>query len=177
MSRVRRLWRFAVRNIDFVIGALTAGACYEATLADPHLLTQATALLASEITIGLAVLATVLAAMAVLVVFMSDAYLVVLRGIKNGIASVVWPYKAVASLGCATALMGIAATLSWDLLPTELQSLLLALTTALTVAALIGTGQLVSVTAIHGVQRAKLLEEMENWRTEAARITRSRTGT
>lgn len=161
-----------LRSVGRLLGSFSDYAAFVLTFAgvmclthfQPKALGQGPGILGSEVTVGLAVLGVVLASMAVLVTFMSDEYLLLLWTTKAGLRGVIRPFKVVALAGCAATIAALASAFAWTVLTELGRSLVFALCSALTVWALVGTVQLVYITAGHGERRAVLLERVRDWR-------------
>lgn len=118
---------------------------------DPHLL---------DVTVGLsvAVLAVVLAALSILVAFLSEDYAQLLAATRQGVAGAIRPYVETAVVSCATAVVSVFGLLVWPIAPPWGRSALLASALGLAVWTTVGTVELVAITAKHGRLRARLPE-------------------
>lgn len=176
-------------SYDFLLGCLLALLVATATVISQQLRDQAVAalLVASAVAVGL--LGIVLAALAILVTFMGEEYLIVLDHVPGGFRGAMLPYKVVGAVSTTTALAGLIVALLWSSLPRAGQSIGLGLVALGVVWAAVGTFQLLLVTADHGEQRATLLghirqrrmrdrqgESASTERAESASRTSARTG-
>lgn len=124
---------------------------------------QATTIFLAEAALGIALLAVALTALAILVGLMGEEYLLILNRVPGGVQGALLPYRVVAFVSGLTPLLALTSLLLWGLevnLPLPgwfRQAFALAVTTGLSVWAIIGTIQLVGVTADHGEDRASLL--------------------
>lgn len=114
--------------------------------------------------LGIAILAVVLAALSILVAFMGDEYLVILDSTPGGVKGATLPYRFVAVVSCGLTLLSFAGAISWSLLPDWVGSVALSAACGLSVCAVVGTGQLVFITAFHGERRADVLRAMRKAR-------------
>lgn len=130
---------------------------------------EAVTVLIAESALGAGLLAVVLAALAILVVFFDDYYRQILTAVPGGVAGAMLPYQTVAVVGAATAAIGLVTAVAWPTIPAFAQALLLGLTTWLLVWAAVGTVHLVNLTVFHGLQRARLLEAIHEARSRTKR--------
>jgi hypothetical protein len=157
-GRDLRSWDLYVGFVGFATtAALAAGS--------DHVRKDAVTILIAESALGVALLAVVLAALAVLVTFFDDYYRQILSQAPRGVPGAMVPYQVVAFVGACGASVGFLTALAWPILPDVLQALLLGLTTGFVIWAAAGTVQLVNITVFHGVQRARLLEAVDEVRS------------
>lgn len=151
-------------SYDFLVGCLAALLVATATVVSQQLRDQAVAalLVASALTVGL--LGIVLAALAILVTFLGEEYLIVLDQVPGGFRGAMLPYKVVGAISTTTALAALLIALFWSALPIAGESVGLGLVALGAVWATIGTFQLLLVTADHGEQRAALLTHLRQRR-------------
>lgn len=163
------LLRSVTWSIDFITGLCITG--FTAGIANwrPDIKVSGTAILLGQGALGIAILGVVLTALSIVVAFMGDEYLAVLDRVSLGISGALFPYKVISVVCCALTIGGFVAALAWPLLPGSVQTGALASTSGLAAWAVVGIGQLVFLTAFHGVQRARLLQGIRDARTELAR--------
>jgi len=152
---------------DFWAGALTGLLAAIAVSESTELRSKAVEALLVEGGLGVAILAVVLGALAILVSFLGEEYLVVLERTPGGAAGAFLPYKIVAVVAGFSTLACFISAFTWSLCPGWLQAAGLGLATFASVWALVGTVQLVFITADHGMDRFDLMREM---RQAAVRI-------
>lgn len=160
---IRENGRDVFVSLDAILGLAAAVGTWFAARYSGSLRLQGQGVLLVEAGLGLAVLAVVLTALSILVAFLGEEYVLVLRKVGGGVAGAVRPYKVVSVISGTTAVVSLLGALAWDLWPT-LQPLFLAAGTALTVWSVVGTIQLVHLTAIHGGYRARIPEIREAFR-------------
>ena len=145
-----RPWDFRLALITFVLVFVLAEK--NARLrASPHLLDVSTGL-------GIAVLAVVLAALSILVAFLSEDYAKILAAVKPGVSGAIRPYAQTALVSGLTTLVSVTGLFFWPIAPPWGRALILAAALGLTVWAVVGTVELVGITAKHGRLRARLPE-------------------
>jgi len=123
-----------------------------------HTLENAIAVLTTEVLIGVALLATVLAALAILSTFFDRTYRAALRELSGSFLRAVLPFRVVAFSSAIAAAAGIAAITLWGVLGHGLRSAAFGLVAGATVSAIVGTWNLVRDTTFHGVKRDELLD-------------------
>jgi hypothetical protein len=123
-----------------------------------HTLDDAIAVLTTEVLLGVALLATVLAALAILSTFFDRTYRAALRELSGSFLRAVLPFRVVAFSGAIAAAAGLVAITLWGVLSHELKSAAFGLVTGATVSAIVGTWHLVRDTTFHGVKRDELLD-------------------
>lgn len=149
-------------SADFFAG-LVAGIVSIATIVlSDELEKAAIEALLIEAGLGVAILAVALTALAILVSFLGDEYLVVLERGDRGVSGAFFPYKAVAVISGIASLAAFASAFLWALSPLPIKAGLFATATLMTVWALVGTVQLVFITSNHGTDRAELMREMRD---------------
>ena len=126
---------------------------------------EAVPILITAAALGAGFLAVVLAALAILVTFFDEGYRKILANTPRGIAGAMMPYKTVAVIGGATGGVALIGATAWPALTPASQAGVIGVTLGLLVWAGAGTLQLVDTTIFHGVQRAKLLEALAEYRS------------
>jgi|ERR1039458_2948375 hypothetical protein len=164
-GRPRRLARGALRHADHEAFVVALVATLLLVHYKPGALDQATAALGSEVGVGLAVLGVVLASMAILVGLMGDEYLALMHATKRGVRGALRPYILVAIVAGLTIVASLAGLVGWSAYPEEGKAIALAVATALTIDATVGTVQLVYITAGHGDVRSQVIGRMRSWRS------------
>jgi hypothetical protein len=162
---VRRLVRGALRYADHEAFVAALVATLLLVHYWPRALDQATAALGSEVAVGLAILGVVLASMAILVGLMGDEYLTLMHATHSGVRGALRPYLLVAIVAGLTIVAALGGLVGWSAYPEEGQAIALAIATALTIDATVGTVQLVYITAGHGDLRARVIGRMRSWRS------------
>jgi hypothetical protein len=153
----RENWR-VVFGLGFVLGVAAGVGAGLAAAYSAHTLDQAIGVLTTEALLGVGLLATVLAALAILATFFDQHYRVALRELSGGFLSAVLPFRVVAVAGALAAAVGIASIALWSVMGDTLRSIAYGLVTGATVYAVIGTWDLVRDTTFHGLKRNELLE-------------------
>src|SRR5438105_4218433 len=123
-----------------------------------HVLDTALGTLTTETLLGVGLLATVLAALAILATFFDHTYRAALRELSGGFLRAVLPFRIVAFSGAVSAAFGVAAMTFWSVLSHGVKAGVFGLVTGATVCAIFGTWELVRETTFHGVKRDELLE-------------------
>jgi hypothetical protein len=150
-------WRYIVISVDCAAGILVGAATYIASskrpgLRQPHLLDVSTG-------ISVAVLAVVIASMAILAaMFLNDDYRLVVKEALGDARRAFEPYQVVAIISGADAFVSVAGLFVWPIAPGWAQSMLLALSLGLTTWAVMGTVQLVGITATQSHQSTRVPE-------------------
>lgn len=166
--RLARDWLVANRatvfhSDDFRLAVLTFPVSFFVSYTSAGVRANGTAILLASAGMALAVVAVVLTAISILVSLANDVYARILERVPGGIPGAFDPYKVVAYVGGLATLVDLFSALAWNApspLPLSarvLQSFTLALNASLIVWAVVGTVQLVSLTAFHGVQRTHFL--------------------
>lgn len=153
----RENWR-VVFGLGFVLGVAAGVGAGLAAAYSEHTLDEAIGVLTTEALLGVGLLATVLAALAILATFFDQHYRVALRELSGGFLSAVLPFRVVAVAGALAAAVGIASISLWSVMGDTLRSVAYGLVTGATVYAVIGTWDLVRDTTFHGLKRNELLE-------------------
>lgn len=123
-----------------------------------HMLDNAIAVLSTEVLLGVALLATVLAALAILATFFDEHYREALRELRGDFLTAVLPFRVVAFSGTIAASAGLVSITLWGVLSHTLKSIGFGLVAGATVYAVIGTWELVRDQTFHGLKRDQLLE-------------------
>lgn len=142
---------------EFPIGLL-AGICAYLASGRPIVRTKAVAVLLAEGGLAVALLAVVLAALSILVAFLSEDYILLLKRTSEGIQGAIRPYKIVGALGGLAAIAAFGAALVWDVSRAGVQRWLLASVSGLFAWTIAGTVDLIFRTAWHGELRSRLSE-------------------
>jgi Na+/proline symporter len=119
-------------------------------------------ILISELAVAVAILAMVLMALSILLAFIGDDYLYLLRK-SIGVSGAIYPYKLVAVVSGSQLLVSLAGLLVWNSVAHTGQSVLLACASGLLVWCVVGTIQLIFMTAWHAQQRSRLPEVREEF--------------
>jgi hypothetical protein len=123
-----------------------------------HTLDNAIAVLTTEVLLGVALLATVLAALAILATLFDEHYREALRELRGDFLSAVLPFRVVAFSGAVAASAGLVSITLWGVFSHTLKSIGFGLVAGATVCAVIGTWELVRDQTFHGLKRDQLLE-------------------
>jgi hypothetical protein len=151
--------RRVVFGAAFFVGIAIGIAAGFAAADSKHVLDDAIAVLTTETLLGVGLLATVLAALAILATFFDEHYRAALRELSGGFLTAVLPFRAVAFWGAISATFGTASIVFWGLLGHDVRSVAYGLVTGATVCAVLGTWELVRDTTFHGLKRDELLGE------------------
>jgi hypothetical protein len=151
-----RRWKFIVGSGDFlsglaVFGASLGAALSSAKLREPHIF---------DVTVGIsvAILAVVLAAFAILAAFLTDEYTIVIEKTLGDTRRAFEPYAVVAIVAGAATFGSVAGIFLWPVLGATLKALLIAVALGLTCWSVVGSVQLVGITAHHGRMRLRVPE-------------------
>jgi uncharacterized membrane protein len=147
-------WRFIVVSWDLAIGVGVALAVFFASssrpkLRQPHLLDVGAG-------ISVAVLAVVIASLAIVATFMDEEYRLFIKTVLGSARRAYEPYEVVAAVAGAAALVSVAGLFVWPIARGWVQSLLMALSLGPTAWAVVGTVQLVRITAMQGYHRSRV---------------------
>jgi hypothetical protein len=110
-----------------------------------------------EIAIATAILSVALIALSILVAFLGEDYVKLLRE-SVGMSKAILPYQTVATVSAVAILTSLLSVLSWPIAPYWAQDLASSVAAGLTTWAIIGTVQIVNITARHGRRRARMPE-------------------
>jgi hypothetical protein len=103
----RENWR-AVFGLSFVLGLAAGVGIGLAAAYSAHTLDDAVGVITTETLLGVGLLATVLAALAILATFFDQHYRVALRELSGGFLTAILPFRIVAFAGAVSAALGIA---------------------------------------------------------------------
>lgn len=160
------------RSWDFAAGVGAGG--FAALLAiNPQVRGSAPTLLLAELAVGLGVVATVLAALAILTTFFDGHYRRVMEA-AGGVHRAMLPYLVVAAIGGICAVVTLLVAIGWPAFGPWARAPLLGLATGLCVWTIAGAVQLVQITMFHGTQRAALMRGVEDVTELKARRLRER---
>ncbi len=125
-------------------------------------------------TIGIAILAVVIAAISILTAFLTEDYGIVLRKFYgDDLDRVFYPYKLIAFVSCLTVAVSILGLFLWPISGTALKAILLGFSLGLATWAIIGAFDLVRTTAGHGRLKLRLPEIQEAFDKEREKGTTS----
>lgn len=144
---------------DVVIGGLVAYGLFIWSYANPRIV-PSPPILTTEAVIGGAVLAVTLTALAILVAFLGEEYIALLEKSVT-VKKAILPYQMVAAVAGAQVLFSITGVVLSRALRDWGRDVIGSLATGLTICAIIGTVQIVNITARHGIRRARLPEIRE----------------
>ena len=163
LKKEERLWQWFKRygtktfiSTDCIVGLLVAAGLFVGGLFN-HAITPGTGVLIGEIAIGTAILSVALIALSVLVAFLGPEYVKLLTE-SVGMDEVIMPYQTVAVVSAIDILVAILSILVWPIAPYWAKTLTASVAAGLTTWAVIGTVQLVNITARHGRRRARMPE-------------------
>jgi len=159
-SRLREWWGLDGKEIilsaDVVggvivgVGLFISGYFYPAIVPGKGVLT-------TEAVVGGAILAVVLTALAILVAFLGDEYVALLQQSVT-VRKAILPYQVVAVIAAAEVLSALVGLIVWGSARDWGQNAVASVATGLAVCAVIGTVQIVNITAKHGMRRARIPE-------------------
>lgn len=149
-------WQYIVLSVDLWFGVGTFAAVLvlawtQPKLRNPHLLDISTG-------VSVAILAVVIAAFAILAAFLSDDYNVVLTKALGGPGRAFEPYAVVAIVAGAATFVSVAGLFLWPIAHGWVRALLMAASLGLSAWSVVGTVQLVGITATHGRHRLRIPE-------------------
>ncbi len=140
-------WRYVI-SWDLLFGACVGVAVFVSSssrpgLRQPHLLDVAAG-------VSVAVLAVVITCLAIVATFMDEEYRLVIKTALGSARAAYKPYEIVAKVSGAAATVSVAGLFVWPIAPGWAQSLIMGLSLGLATWAVIGTVQLVGITATQG---------------------------
>lgn len=157
----RAVWRdrWVFSSLDFQLG-LAAGvlAAALAYTRDDLVARTGRELAVASMALGAAIVAVALTALAIIAGLMTDVYAKVLQRVRGGIRGVVRPYQAVASVAAIGTAGGGVALIAGELVSHHVLPLGFGLLVGVDVWMLVGTVQLINMTASIGVNRADFYE-------------------
>lgn len=112
-------------------------------------------------TLGIAMLAVVIAAISILTAFLTEDYGILLREKYDDLSEIFYPYRLVAFASCVTVAAGVFGLLVWDAAGRAERSILLGLVLGTATWSLFGGFDLVRITAGHGRIKMRLPEIQE----------------
>jgi MFS family permease len=149
-------WSYILVSSDCAAAVLVALAVYISSVEVPRL--RETHLFDVTAGISVAILAVVIAAFAILAAFLTDEYSLVIKETLGDARRAFEPYTVVACVSGAAAFASLAGIFVWSVAPGWAQSLIMALASGLSMWAVVGSVQLVGITAMHGRHRARVPE-------------------
>lgn len=159
-------WDFRIGLIIGVAVGVAASLCAG--------LRTSTALLSVSTAIGVAMLAVVIAAISILTVFLTEDYGILLRDrYPEDVGEVFYPYRLIAFVSCSTIIASVFGLFLWPVAGGLLRSTLLSLATAFAAWAIIGSFDLVRITAGHGRIKMRLPEIQEAYDEERRKGAKS----
>lgn len=160
-------------SVDFVAGVLAFFVSFWAATRSAPLRESAVSIFIAEGAIAVALLAVALTALAILVGLLGPEYVLILENVQGKVKLALLPYQVVAVVSSLTILLSFGAAVALKVeapLPVDVvmtQALALGVSVGLTVWGIVGTVQLVNLTAFHGVQRARLIRGLQEARRAA----------
>lgn len=173
LVQIRGWVRDNIVSPDFVVATIVGPVVWYMAARSPDARSSGQDILLAEAGLGLAVLAVVLMALSILVAFLGEEYVLILRKTKDGVAGAMRPYRFVGSISGLATVFSLLGAMLWSLCPPALQAFALAVGTWLTVWSVLGTIQLVGLTAKHGTYRARIPEIREALREGRERRRRN----
>lgn len=166
MTRVRD-WvgsdgRNTFGSLDFYLGVVTAAGSFVGLAISSGLRDGAGRLLIAEAAMGITILAVVLTALSILVAFLNENYLYLIRKSRGSIAAAIAPYRTLSVVGGTATIFALVGLFVWPVAPTLVKAALFGLASGFSMWALVGTIQLVGITARHGQLRARMPEIRES---------------
>jgi hypothetical protein len=149
-------WRYILASPDCTAGVLVTLTVYLSTVEVPML--RETHLFDVTAGIGVAILAVVIAAFAILAAFLNDEYSLIIQETLGDARRAFEPYTVVAFVSGAAVFVSLAGIFVWSVAPGWAQSLIMGLASGLSTWAVVGSVQLVGITATHGRHRARVPE-------------------
>lgn len=162
--------RETVLSLDVLGGVMVAISLFIGGYFSPQIV-PTPSILTTEAVIGGAVLAVALTALAILVAFLGDEYIALLER-STTVRKAILPYRSVATVAGTELIVSLSGIVLRSVLHDWGKDTIGALATGLTVCAVIGTVQIVNITARHGIRRARMPEIREKAR-EAQRKLRA----
>jgi hypothetical protein len=155
-DRWNNRWRYIVFSFDCVAGVgvfigVFVAAWTTPKLREEHLLDVTTG-------VSVAILAVVVAAFAILAAFLNEDYGVVIKESLGSVWRAFEPYAVVAVVSGTAASFSVLGLFLWPVFPAWLRALFLAAALGFATWAVVGTVQLVGITATHGRHRLRIPE-------------------
>lgn len=157
MSRLLRWISNTFLWWDFAVGIGGGIAAYFAS-GHPVVRANGVGILVAGGALDVALLAVVLTALSILVAFLSEDYIALLKKSREGIQGAIRPYKMIGALSGFAALVALGTALTWDATRVGAQRWLLAAASGLSAWAIAGTVDLIFRTAWHGQLRSRMSE-------------------
>ena len=149
-------WRYIFVSPDALVGAMLMLGVYFATVEEPKL--RQTHLFDVSVGIGVALLAIAIAALAILAAFLNDDYMRIIQAAHGDTRQAFEPYLAVAVVSGLATLFSVIGLFVWPIAPGWAQSLLMGLAIGFAGWSVVGSVQLVGITATHGRHRFRIPE-------------------
>lgn len=152
--------RYVVWSVDFGLGLVAGVLAYVVAINRPEVLKNAVGVLLVVAGLGAGFLAVVLTALAILVAFLDENYVALLRE-SVGLSRTFMPYKVVSIASGLTTGVALGLAFAWTAIGPRGQQIGLGVCAGLIVWAVSGTVQLVRTTAWHGQMRSRIPEIRE----------------
>lgn len=165
--------KWSVQSVDTAIGTAAGVLAGIAGHSVHGLLAHATNVVYAEIALAAAILAVVLTALSVLVAFLGDEFVAFLRTSGIGVEGAMRPYKVTAVISSLGVVVGLGTAIAWSVADPWTRDVLFATSTGLTVWAVVGTAQLIFLTAWFGQLRARIGPEVRAAARQALRDRQS----
>jgi hypothetical protein len=154
------LRKYAFCERDFGLGVVVFGSVFVSAYFDESL--RRLHLLDVAAVLGIAILAVVIAAISILTAFLTEDYGRLLRETFGGnLREVFFPYQVIALASSATTFLAIVGIFVWPSSPGWARALSLAVSLGFAAWSVVGTFELVGITAAHGRMRLRLPELRE----------------
>jgi hypothetical protein len=157
---LREYGRSTFRAWDFIVAVVVGAASFALAFVD-SVRDAAVPILLAEAAIGVAVTATVFAALAIFATFFDGSYRRVLE-LSGGFRSALMPYIVVGVVSAAAGLFGLLAAFALPALGKWAIEAGIAVPTLLCAWTLTGTAGLIELTMFHAASRAKLMAGADN---------------
>jgi hypothetical protein len=157
----RQVGQYVFVAWDFAAGVVIGLGIGLATVEVPKLATNGFTVMLAELALGVAVLAVVLTALSILVAFLGEEYVMFLKGSPLGIRGAIEPYRVISIVTGCQVFAALLAVVCWSLAPLWGQAVALGVVTGLATWSIVGTVQLVNLTARHGYLRSRMPEIRE----------------
>jgi len=160
VQRLLKWWRldgkWTIVSWDVGAGVLVGLGLYFGGKAD-HRVIPGPAALYVQVALGAAILAVVLTALSILVAFLGEEYIQLLEQSVT-VKRAIFPYQVVGFLAACEVLSALMTVTIWNVVPRWVHDMTSAITAGFTTAAVIGTVQIINLTARHGLRRARIPE-------------------
>lgn len=145
-------------SLDFILGFIVTTLLLLNFHNRQLFLQNDTTILVANLALGIAILGVNLTALSILVAFLDDKYLKIIQKSKYQIKGTLRPYKIVATVATLASLFSLASLVVSPVVICQVAFVLFALSCGFTVWSIVGTLQIIRITAFHGLMKSRLDE-------------------